>query len=135
MFLRGKTSKRKHPRVDTTTTGKAIHYTKRTYTLKLSTHDIRSSYQLLIYPRASESPGLLPIRDVSYTSRKQLPIQDAHVFRKISCLPIRILPTLDKSSCLIIRVLPTLIKTSFLYPQSFTHFARDFNLMQGYDLK
>ena len=26
MFLRGKTSKSKHPRVDTTTTGKAIHY-------------------------------------------------------------------------------------------------------------
>ena len=99
-FLRGKTSKRKHPRVDTTTTGKAIHYTKRTYTLKLSTHDIRSSYHLLIYPRASEPPSLLPIRDVSYTSRKQLPIQDAHVSRKISCLPIRILPTLDKSSLL-----------------------------------
>ena len=73
---------------------------KRTYTLKLPTHDIRSSYQLLIYPRASESPSLLPIRDVSYTSRKQLPIQDAHVSRKISCLPIRILPTLDKTSLL-----------------------------------
>ena len=100
VFLRGKTSKRKHPQVDTTTTGKAIHYMKRTYTLKLSTHDIRSSYHLLIYPRASELPCLLPIRDVSYTSRKQLHIQDAHVSRKISCLPIRILPTLDKSSLL-----------------------------------
>ena len=133
-FLRGKTSKRKHTRVDTTTTGKAIHYMKMTYTLKLSTYDIRSSYHLLVYPMASELPSLLPIQDVSYTSRKQLSIQDAHVSRKIFYLPIRILPTLDKSPCLIIRVLPTLIKTSLLYPQSFTHFARDFNIMQGYDL-
>ena len=100
MFLRGKTSKRKHPRVDTTTTGKAIHYVKKDLHTQAITHDIRSSYQLLIYPRASESPSLLPIRDVSYTSRKQLPIQDAHVSRKISCLPIRILPILDKTSLL-----------------------------------
>ena len=79
---------------------KQFTMTKRTYTLKLPTHDIRSSYQLLIYPRASESPSQLPIQDVSYTSRNQLPIQDAHVSRKISCLPIRILPTLDKTSLL-----------------------------------
>jgi len=91
---------RKHPRVDTTTTGEAIHYVKKDLHTQAITHDIRSSYQLLIYPRASESPSLLPIRDVSYTSRKQLPIQDAHVSRKISCLPIRILPTLDKTSLL-----------------------------------
>ena len=63
-FLRGKTSKRKHPRVDTTTIGKAIHYMKKTYTLKLSTHDIRSSYHLLIYPRASELPSLLDRKSV-----------------------------------------------------------------------
>ena len=133
-FLRGKTSKRKHLRVDTTTTSKAIHYMKRIYTLKLSTQDIRSSYHLLIYPRASEPLCLLSIQDVSYTSRKQLPIQDAHVSRKISCLAILSFLLLAKSSCLIIRVHPTLIKTSLLYPQSFTHFDRDFNLMQGNDL-
>ena len=97
-FLRGKTSKRKHPWVDTTTTGKAIYYMKRIYTLKLSTQDIHSSYHLLIYPRASELPSLLPIRDVSYTSRKQLPIQDAHVSRKILCLAIRITKILVKLS-------------------------------------
>ena len=68
---------------------------------------------------ASELPSLLPIQDVSYTSRKQLPIQDAHVSRKISCLTIRVLPTLIKTSCT---------------RQSFTHFARDFNLSQGNDL-
>src|SRR4029077_15853436 len=63
-FLRGKTSMRKHPRVDTTTTGEAIHYVKKDLHTQAITHDIRSSYQLLIYPRASESPSLLPIRDV-----------------------------------------------------------------------
>ena len=106
---------------------------KRTYTLNLSTHDIRSSYHLLIYPRASELPSLLPIRDVSYTSRKQLPIQDAHVSRKISCLTIRVLPTLIKTSCLAIR--NTFLAKTSCSRQSFTHFARDFNLSQGNDLK
>ncbi|KAK1565160.1 hypothetical protein Q3G72_020122 [Acer saccharum] len=91
-------SPRKHPRVDTTTTGEAIHYVKKDLHTQAITHDIRSSYQLLIYPRASESPSLLPIRDVSYTSRKQLPIQDAHVSRKISCLAIRITKILVKLS-------------------------------------
>ena len=89
---------RKHPRVDTTTTGEAIHYVKKDLHTQAITHDIRSSYQLLIYPRASESPSLLPIRDVSYTFRKQLPIQDAHVSRKISCLAIRITKILVKLS-------------------------------------
>ena len=42
-FLRGKTSKREYPQVNTTTTGKAIHYMKRTYTLKA----IYSRYPLL----------------------------------------------------------------------------------------
>ncbi|KAK0570660.1 hypothetical protein LWI29_004566 [Acer saccharum] len=90
------------------------------------------NYHLLIYPRASELPSLLPIRDVSYTSRKQLPIQDAHVSRKIPCLTIRVLPTLIKTSCLAIR--NTFLAKTSCSRQSFTHFARDFNLSQGNDL-
>ena len=45
-----------------------------------------SSYQILIYPRASEPLSLLPIQGVSYTSREQLPIQDYQASRKISLL-------------------------------------------------
>ena len=54
---------------------KQIHYMKRTYSLKTINSMISiSSYQILIYPQASESQSLLPIQGVSYTSRKQLHI-------------------------------------------------------------
>ena len=60
---------------------------KRTYKLKTINSMISiSSYQILIYPRASESLSLLPIQGVSYTSRKQLPIQGSQASRKISLL-------------------------------------------------
>ena len=44
------------------------------------------SYQILIYPRASESLSLLPIQDMSYTSKKQLLIQGSQASRKIPLL-------------------------------------------------
>ena len=45
-----------------------------------------SSYHLLIYPRTSESLSLLPIQGVSYTFKKQFPIQGSQASRKISLL-------------------------------------------------
>ncbi|KAK0589298.1 hypothetical protein LWI29_012285 [Acer saccharum] len=57
---------------------------------------------------------------------------DAHVSRKISCLTIRVLPTIIKASCLAIR--NTFLAKTSCSRQSFTHFARDFNLSQGNDL-
>ena len=52
-FLRGKTLKRKHQQVDTTTTGKAIHYMNKDLHTQSYQHMIStSSYQLLIYSRA-----------------------------------------------------------------------------------
>ena len=60
---------------------------KRAYTLKaINTMVSTSSYHLLIYPRASEPLSLLPIQVMSYTSRKQLPIQGSQASRKISLL-------------------------------------------------
>ena len=76
MFLRGKTSKRKHPRVESTTTGKANPLYERTYTLKaINTMISTSSYHLLINPRANDLLSLLSIQGVTYASRNQLPIQ------------------------------------------------------------
>ena len=58
-----------------------------TYTLNaINTMIYNPSYQILIYPRASEPHSLLLIQGVSYTSRKQLPIQGSQASRKISLL-------------------------------------------------
>ena len=66
---------------------KQIHYKKRTYTLKaINTMISTLSYHLLIYPQASDSLSLLSIQGMSYTSRKQLPIQGSQASRKISLL-------------------------------------------------
>ena len=87
MFLRGKTSKRKYPRVILQPPAKQIHYRKMTYTLKAINKMISTiSYYLLIYPWASDPLSLLPIQGVFYTSRKQLPIQGSQASRKISLL-------------------------------------------------
>ena len=48
------------------------------------THSIQSTPSLTT--RLSESPTLLSIQGVSYTSREQLPIQGSQAFRKISLL-------------------------------------------------
>ena len=103
-FLRGKISKRKHPRVDTTTIYKAIHYMNKDLHTQSYQHMIStSSYQFLIYPRASEPQRLLPIQGVSYTSRQHHPNQSSQASRMISCLAIRSFLLLAKSSCLVIR--------------------------------
>ena len=135
---------------------KQIHYTKRTYSLKaINTMISTSSYQILNNPWASDSQSLLSIQDVSYTSREQLPIlgrftrlaiQITRILVKLPklnhpeyttpCkdfrLVIRIPLILTKASSLAIRK-PFLAKSS-CSRQSFTHFARDFNLLQGNDL-
>ena len=60
---------------------------KSTYTLKgINTMISTSSYHFLIYHRASEPLSLLLIQGMSYTFRKQLPIQGSQASRKIPLL-------------------------------------------------